>query len=61
MHVLNGVDIIMIISEKQIMQLMEAARIISLDHSYPMMLREKFGDLVYEINHQQSEELKVIE
>jgi len=51
----------MIISEKQICLLMEAARIISLDESYPKELRHKMGSLIFEINDQQSEELKTIE
>lgn len=51
----------MIISQKQIFQLMEAARIISVDETFPSNLREFFGKLIYDINHQQSEELKEIE
>lgn len=51
----------MIISEKQIMTLMEAARILSIDESYPIDFRMKLGELIYEINDQQSDKLKAIE
>lgn len=51
----------MIINEKQIHQLMEAARILSIDESYPFEVRKLFSNLIYDINNQQSEELKVIE
>ena len=50
----------MIISEKQIAALMETARILSLDESYSQGLREKLSDLIFEINDQQSEELKEV-
>jgi hypothetical protein len=40
---------------------MEAARILSIDESYSIDLRMKLGELIYEINDQQSDQLKVIE
>lgn len=49
------------ISEKQIFHLMEAARLITLDKGFPSNVREFFEKLIYDINHQQSEELKEIE
>lgn len=51
----------MTISEKQISQLMESARILSIDESYPFEVRKLFSNLIYDINNQQSENLKVIE
>lgn len=51
----------MIISDKQVMQLMEAARLITLNENYPQGLRTKMEDLIYDINHQQSSELKETE
>lgn len=54
----------MIISEKQIMQLYDIARmcgqvLISLGHS--QQKTEEIGDLLERIRNQQSEELKVVE
>jgi hypothetical protein len=51
----------MIISEKQIMQLMEYVRFISFDPTNSEDIRKLSSDLINEILKQQSKELKVIE
>jgi hypothetical protein len=51
----------MIISEKQIMQLMDLVRaLLSIDHT-PYYIKEIVCELLDEIKNQQSEELKNIE
>lgn len=45
------------ISIKQIMLLMEAGRILSIDKQYPRDFQEFYSDLIFTINNQQSEEL----
>lgn len=39
---------------------MEYTRILSTDESYPLGLRNQATDIIYDINHQQSEELKSV-
>ena len=48
------------ISEKQIMQLMNVARIITLQREISHTLQKKTAELIFEIENQQSEELKDI-
>lgn len=50
----------MIISEKQLMLLMNCARYVCMDKNVPEEIRKKTIDLVSTIEAQQSEELKVI-
>lgn len=51
----------MIISEKQIYELMNLARFITMNHVNSHTIKEKAIQLIYEIENQQSDELKVIE
>jgi hypothetical protein len=51
----------MIISEKQIIQLMEYVRLISLNDQEDSEIRWNAATLISQINKQQSEKLKVIE
>ncbi len=51
----------MIISEKQIYELMNIARIVTVQREISITLARKVADLIYDIEKQQSEELKVIE
>lgn len=51
----------MIISEKQIMQLMRSAEDLMRVVDYPLHMRDCICKLLLEIENQQSEELKVIE
>jgi hypothetical protein len=56
-----GTVLFMIISEKQIMQLMEYVRFISFDPTNSEDMRNMTSDLIKEILNQQSEELRTIE
>ncbi len=51
----------MIISEKQIVELMNVARIITLQSKISRSFQMKIADLIDEIEFQQSEELKAVE
>ena len=51
----------MIISEKKIIELMNIARIITLQREISYAFQKKVADLIFEIENQQSNELKVIE
>ena len=49
------------ISEKQLMELMNIARVITLERNVSFCFQNKVADLILEIENQQSEELKDIE
>lgn len=50
----------MIISDKQIMKLLNVARLFALKNDTPQDMRETLSDFIFEIEMQQSEELRDI-